>query len=108
MSDDNKEDVKNCTNSIVISVEDAENLYTYSSYFEVPLSDDLKTAIEGFKAEQSLRAQTELRLQIAKWILTSEHESFKDELWNEVKECCQPTQFELEFSKELETSLERQ
>lgn len=92
-------------NKVTCSVEDVENVRQYSKHFGVELTDDLVKALDLFEKEQSFENQKEFKLQVSKWILESEHESFKDDLWNAPKKAAQDAVFELQFDKDLNEHL---
>jgi len=101
---DKFEEVKN---QIVISVDDCRNVREYGKHFGVPIPEELEEALEKFINEQTFENQQDVKLEMCKWMLNSEHESFQDELWSEPKELAKEATFNLQFDKDVQDTLDQ-
>jgi len=103
MSKENKTD--DVQNVVTISADDCVNVRKYCGHFGVPSSEGLESALEDFIKESSYENQLEVKLEICKWILDCEHESFKDSLWDAPKKAAEEVVFDLQFDKDLKETL---
>ena len=102
---DNKhEEVKN---QIVISADDCKNVREYGKHFGVPIPQELEEALEAFITDQTFENQQTVKLEMCKWMLTSEHESFGDKLWEEPKQLAEEATFNLQFDKDVQEALDQ-
>ncbi len=93
------------TEKVVVSKEDTDNVRNYSEHFGVPLSKELTEALDAFDAEPNYKNMLKFKLEIAKWIRDSEHESFKDPLWNHPKENVEDIIYDLQFDEDVANEL---
>lgn len=103
MSEENLTD--EVQNKVTLSNEDCANIRKYCGHFGVPCSEGLESAIEKFCDENSFENQQEVKLELCKWMLESQHESFKDSLWDAPKEAAQEVVFDLQFDKDVKETL---
>ena len=89
------------TKKVACSAEDVVNVREYSTHFNVSLPDDLIKALDTFEKDQTFENQNEFKLQMALWMTTSEHESFKDSLWDAPKTASNDAIFDLQFDKDV-------
>lgn len=101
MSNQN-DDVKN---KVTISNEDCANVFKYASHFKVPLTSALEAALNKFSSDNSFENQLEVKLEMCKWMLSSDHESFTDSLWDAPKKAAESVVFDLQFDKDLKEEL---
>lgn len=92
-------------NKVTCSAEDAENVRQYSKHFNVPLTPELIAACDAFEKQPTFENQKEFKLQISRWLLESDHESFKDSLWDAPKKAAQDAVFDLQFDKDVKEVL---
>lgn len=90
---------------VVVSKEDTDNVRNYSEHFGVPLSKELTESLDLFDADPSYKNMLKFKLELAKWIRDSEHESFKDPLWNHPKENVVDIIFDLQFDEDVADEL---
>jgi len=88
-------------NKVTCSAEDSENVRQYSKHFNVALTPELDAALDAFEKEPTYENQKEFKLQISKWMLETDHESFKDDLWNAPKKAAEDAVFDLQFDKDV-------
>lgn len=105
MSENHTDEVKN---KVTISAEDCQNVRKYCAHFGVPSTPGLETALDAFIANQTFQNQLEVKLEICKWMLTNEHESFKDSLWDAPKKAADEVVFDLQFEKDLKEELSKE
>lgn len=105
MSESNKTD--DVVNKVTISSDDCDNVNKYCGHFGVPSSPELEAALEKFKKENTYENQLDVKLEICKWILTCEHESFQDSLWDAPKKAAEEVVFDLQFDKDLKEELSK-
>ena len=96
------DDIKN---KVTISNEDCTNVLKYASHFKVPLSSTLEAALNKFASDNSFENQLEVKLEMCKWMLSSDHESFTDSLWDAPKKAAESVVFDLQFDKDLREEL---
>ena len=103
MSEENStDDVKN---KVTISGDDCDNVKKYCGHFGVPCSDSLEEALDTFKADPTYPNQMEVKLEICKWMLSCDHKSFEDSLWDAPKKAADEVVFDLQFDKDLKEVL---
>lgn len=94
-------------NKVTISNEDCANVIKYASHFKVPLSPELESALAKFTQNNSFENQLEIKLEMCKWMLSSNHESFQDSLWDAPKKAAESVVFNLQFDKDLKETLSK-
>ena len=104
MDNNSHEEVKN---QIVISADDCQNVREYGKHFGVPIPQALEDALDAFVEAQTFENQQSVKLEMCKWMLTSEHESFQDKLWEEPKQLAEEATFNLQFDKDVQDALDQ-
>ena len=92
-------------NKVTISPDDCDHVKKYCEHFGVPNTPALDAALDKFKSEPSYKNQLNVKLEICKWMLSCEHESFTDNLWDAPKKAAEEVVFDLQFEKDLEEVL---
>jgi hypothetical protein len=92
-------------NDVVITAEDCNSALDFWRHFNIPIPADLQTAIERFSADPSFSNQEAVKREVCLAIVTSQHEAFRDDIFNSLREECQDTMFDLSFEKDLEEAL---
>lgn len=90
---------------VVISQDDTKNVVEYFSHFNIQMPDYLKTAADQFDAEPTFANQQLFKLNLCKAMLESQHESFKDEMFDTVKENASKAMYDLQFDYDLRDEL---
>ena len=93
------------TREVVITAEDVAGAAEFWTQFEVPMPPELKAAFENFTKNPCIETQDEVKLQVTKAIAHTDHEAFKDEMFNEIREECSGVAYSELFNKELESEL---
>jgi hypothetical protein len=99
MSEDNTDE--SVKNKVAISGDDCGNVAKYCSHFGVPSSDELNESLAQFKENPTFENQQEVKLAICKWILSCQHQSFEDNLWDAPKKAAEQVVYDLQFDKDL-------
>ena len=99
-------EVDNLT-EVVITKEDAKNIREFFSHFDITLPDFLSKQIQDITDNEriSLEQQNILRVAIARAISESDHEIFKDQLFEEVIPNCDRVWFDHKFSEDFEVAM---
>lgn len=92
-------------NKVTCSGEDSENVRQYSKHFNVALTPELTAALDTFEKDPTYDNQKEFKLQISKWMLDNDHESFQDGLWNAPKKAAEDAVYDLQFDKDVKEVL---
>jgi hypothetical protein len=90
---------------VLISNEDMENVRNYSLHFGVAMTPELEESMKAFESAPTYENMLEFKLQICKWLTGSEHESFKDKLWEHPKSAATDALYDLQFDKDLKEEL---
>ncbi len=104
MSEENVTD--EVKNKVTISGDDCTNVLKYCGHFNVPATEELKKSLDDFSANPVFENQQAVKLEICKWMLTCDHESFKDTLWDAPKKAAEEVVFDLQFDKDVQEVLE--
>jgi hypothetical protein len=94
-------------NKVTISNEDCTNVLKYATHFKVAITPGLEAALNKFSADNSFENQLEIKLEMCKWMLCSDHESFTDSLWDAPKKAAESVVFNLQFDKDLKEELSK-
>jgi hypothetical protein len=92
-------------NKVTISNEDCANVMKYASHFNVPLTQELQNSLDKFISDNSFENQLEIKLEMCKWMLSSNHDSFQDSLWDAPKKAAESVVFNLQFDKDVKDVL---
>lgn len=106
MSEENKTD--DVQNKVTISGDDCANVRKYCGHFGVPSTPDLEAALDKFSNDPTYENQLEVKLEICKWMLGCDHESFKDSLWDAPKKAAEEVVYDLQFDKDLKEELSKE
>jgi hypothetical protein len=93
------------SNKVKCSSEDCDNFINYEKFFKVPLGDDFKQALEAFRKDPTWGNEQEVKRHACKWIITCEHESFKDNLWDTPRKTAEKEIYDLQFEKDMKDFL---
>lgn len=93
-------------NKVVISPEDCNAALDFWRHFEIPISPALQAAFEAFAQEQSFENQNKIKLEISRSISETDHEAFKDEMFQRIVEECSGVTFDMQFDKDFEATVE--
>ena len=91
---------------VTISGDDCDNVKKYCGHFGVPSSAELDAALDKFKTDPNYDNQLNVKLEICKWMLSCEHESFEDNLWDAPKKAAEEVVFDLQFDRDLSEVLD--
>lgn len=92
-------------NKVAISPEDCQNVRNYCTHFGVELPEHLERALKNFENNVCFENQNDIKLELCKWMLGSQHESFKDSMWEAPKKAAEEVVFDLQFDKDVNEAL---
>lgn len=104
MSNEN-ENLDEVENKVTISGDDCGNVNKYCGHFGVDSTPELEDALEKFSNDINFENQLDVKLEICKWILSCDHESFKDSLWDAPKKAAEKVVYDLQFERDLKDTL---
>lgn len=90
---------------VTVSNEDMENVKNYSLHFGIDMTPELQTAIDNFIASPTYENQMDFKLELCKWMTSSNNESWSDKLWEKPLENASDAMFNLQFEKDLKEEL---
>ena len=98
-------------NEITIDPEETKHAREFFKEFGIPIPDSMEKAMTEFMEagkDKTLDAQRRIKLfnnfrnELCNAMVTSEHEVFKDEIWNEVKENSKQILFDYHFDNQVD------
>ncbi len=92
-------------NKVVISSEDCNAALDFWRHFNIPIPADLQKALEAFAADSSPANQDKVKLEVCKAISTTDHEAFKDPMFEKITQECESMTFEMQFDKDFEAEV---
>lgn len=90
---------------VVITPDDCNAAMDFWSHFQIPVTPELKAAMEAFAKNPSVETQDNVKLEVCKAIATTEHNAFKDEMFKKIVEECSNVVYDMEFERDLEATL---
>ncbi len=90
---------------VVLSSEDIKNVNEYFKHFSIPMPNYLEESLNKFNESQTLENQKFLKLQICKVLIESQHESFRDQMFDTVKETANKARYDLQFEFDVKDEL---
>ena len=90
---------------VVISPEDCNAALDFWRHFEIPISDGLQLAFDTFSKDPSFENQEKVKLEVCKAISETDHEAFKDEMFQRITEECGGVTFDMQFDKDFEATV---
>ena len=91
--------------NVAITPDDCTGAADFWTHFEVPMTDGLKAAFATFCKDPSYANQQSIKIEVCKAIGYTEHEAFKDEMFNEIVEECKNVTYDMGFDSALESTL---
>ena len=70
--------------NVVISSEDVKNVRDFMTHFKIAMPADLEKALSDFESSKTFENQEELKVQLCKMMVESDHALLKDELFSQV------------------------
>lgn len=90
---------------VVISPEDCNAALDFWRHFNIPIPANLQTALDKFAADPSFDNQEKVKFEVVHAIATTEHEAFKDEMFQKIVQECEGISFDMQFDKDLEETV---
>jgi hypothetical protein len=91
--------------TVVISPEDCNAALDFWRHFNIPIPQNLQDAFDLFSTDPSFVNQERIKLEVCKAISQTDHEAFKDEMFQKIVEECAGVTFDMQFDKDLEKTL---
>ena len=105
MSNEKKTEIEVETPAVVISAEDCKSAYDFWKHLEIPMPAELDNALKAFEKEPTLKNQDEVKFAICDAMVKSDHEAFKDEVFQKILEECGQVAYRMAFDRVLEKTL---
>jgi len=91
---------------VVISPEDCNAALDFWRHFDIPIASGLQAAIDTFAKDPSFDNQEKIKLEVCRAIAETDHEAFKDEMFQRIVEECGGVTFDMQFDKDFEATVE--
>lgn len=105
MSEESKDQLAEKENKVVITPEDCNAALDFWRHFEIPIPAALQTAFDSFAANVTFENQEKVKLEICRAISETDHEAFKDEMFQRIVEECAGVTFDMQFDKDFEATV---
>lgn len=105
MANDKEIKTDDVKNKVAITPDDCQNIRNYCTHFGVELPASLEVALKNFEGNVCFENQNDVKLELCKWMLESQHESFKDSMWEAPKKAAEEIVFDLQFDKDVNETL---
>ena len=99
----NKTEEKDTT--VAITAEDCNAALDFWKHFNIPINESLQEAFDTFAKEPTFLNQQRVKFEVCKAISQTDHEAFKDEMFEKIREECEAVTFEMQFERDLEATL---
>jgi len=107
MSDQNEQKATNeVDQKVAISPEDCNAALDFWRHFNIPIPANLQAAMDVFAKDPTWQNQEVVKLEICKAISETDHQAFKDEMFNKIVEETAAVSFDLQFDQDLEKTLD--
>lgn len=90
---------------VVISPEDCNAALDFWKHFEIPITAGMQTAFDLFAKEPTFENQEKIKLEVCRAIAETDHEAFKDEMFQRIVEECSGVTFDMQFDKDFEATV---
>jgi hypothetical protein len=91
--------------TILVSAEDCNAALDFWRHFNIEIPSALQDAVTSFEKDATFENQQKVKLEFCKAIAETDHEAFKDEMFSKIREECADTTFNMQFDKDLESTL---
>lgn len=90
---------------VVISADDCNAALDFWRHFNIPISSGLQEAMDSFAKEPTFENQQKIKLEITSAIINSEHDAFKDDMFQKIVAECSGVNFDMQFDKDFEETV---
>lgn len=90
---------------VVISPEDCNAALDFWRHFDIPITAGLQLAMDTFAKDPTFENQDKIKLEVCKAIAETDHEAFKDEMFQRIVEECGGVTFDMQFDKDFEATV---
>ena len=91
--------------TVVISPEDCNAALDFWRHFDIPITPSFQAAMDTFAKDPSFDNQCKVKLEVSRAISITDHEAFKDEMFQRIADECSNIVFEMEFDQDFETTV---
>jgi hypothetical protein len=98
-------DFNNDERAVLITEDDCAAALDFWKHFNIPIPPALQKSFDNFVKSPTFENQENLKLQVCKAIVETNHPSFKEDMFSKIVEACQTVKFAMEFNEELENTL---
>lgn len=107
MSDTENKDgeVQEKKNKIVVSPEDCFAGLDFWKHFNIPIPAALEQAMNDFKENQTFENQQRIKLELCRAISQTDHDAFKDEMFQKIIVETESVTYDMQFERDLEDTL---
>ena len=92
-------------NKVVISPEDCNAALDFWKHLQIPVPQGLQLAMDTFSKDPTFENQDKIKLEVCKAIAETDHEAFKDEMFQRIVEECGGVTFDMQFDKDFEATV---
>jgi hypothetical protein len=105
MSDEINSNTGQVESKVTVTPEECRAALDFWTHFKIPAPQSLVDAIERFSQNPTLENQDIMKLEICKSIAETDHEAFKDQMFQQIVQECAGVSFEMQFDKDVEKTL---
>jgi len=92
-------------NKVVISPEDCNAALDFWKHFQIPVPQSLQLAMDTFSKDPTFENQDKVKLEVCKAIAETDHEAFKDKMFQRIVEESSGITFDMQFDKDFEATV---
>jgi hypothetical protein len=100
-----QENLSEQPNKVAITPEDATAALDFWKHFNIPIPASMQQAFDNFVADPTFPNQERVKYEVTNAISTTDHEAFKDDMFEKIREECADTAYSMAFDKQLEETL---
>jgi len=105
MSNEINDKTEQVESKVSVTPEECRAALNFWTYFNIPAPRTLVEAVEKFSTEPTLQNQDVLKLEICRAISETDHEVFRDPMFQQIVQECTKVTFEMQFDKDVEKIL---
>jgi hypothetical protein len=90
---------------VVVTPDDVRGALDFFKHFEIAYPQSLQDAVDNFVGNQTFENQQRLKYELCKTMATSEHEAFKDEMFQKIIKEVTEVSYDMQFDYDLERTL---
>jgi hypothetical protein len=103
--ENNKDSLAEIKQEVAVTPEDCAAAFDFWKHFNITPIPGMKEAFDAFIAEPTFEHQEAVKFYVCKAISETQHEAFKDPLFEKIVQECADVSFDIQFDKDLEQVL---